>query len=259
MQIKILGCSGGIGGDFRTSSILVDDDILLDAGSGVGDLSMDELLKIDHIFITHSHLDHIAFIPFLIDTVMGIRPNPVTLHATKETLAILRAHIFNWEIWPDFNVIPSPESPFLRYHEMEVGKAVELEGRRFTPVPVSHGIPAVGYHVEGAQHSLIYTGDTSTCDALWTVANQISNLKYLIIETAFSNAELALAKVSKHLCPSLVLDELAKLDLSGFDEVLEVYITHLKPGEEQAIMSEILAHNAGMPIKALQNNQVFML
>ena len=95
MQIKILGCSGGIGGELRTTAMLIDDDILIDAGSGVGDLSMDALLKIDHIFITHSHLDHIAFIPFLLDTVMGIRAEPVTVHASKETLAILRNHIFN--------------------------------------------------------------------------------------------------------------------------------------------------------------------
>ena len=67
MKIKILGCSGGIGGELRTTSMLVDGDILIDAGTGVGDLSIEELLAIDHIFITHSHLDHIAFIPLLLD------------------------------------------------------------------------------------------------------------------------------------------------------------------------------------------------
>ena len=77
MQIKILGCSGGIGGDLHTTSMLVDNDILIDAGTGVGDLTMDELLMINHIFITHSHLDHIAFIPLLLDTMMGMCVEPV--------------------------------------------------------------------------------------------------------------------------------------------------------------------------------------
>jgi Cft2 family RNA processing exonuclease len=98
MQIKILGCSGGIGGDLRTTSMLVDNDILIDAGTGVGDLTMDELLMIDHIFITHSHLDHIVFIPLLLDTVMGIRVGSVTVHATQETLTTLHTHIFNWKV-----------------------------------------------------------------------------------------------------------------------------------------------------------------
>ena len=82
MRVKILGCSGGIGGNLRTTSMLVDEDILIDAGTGVGDLSMEELIKIDHILITHSHLDHIAFIPLLIDTVMGFREEPITVHAS---------------------------------------------------------------------------------------------------------------------------------------------------------------------------------
>jgi len=259
MQIKILGCSGGIGGDLRTTSILVDRDVLIDAGSGVGDLSMDELLAIDHIFITHSHLDHIAFIPLLLDTVLGIRTEPVTLHATHETLTALRTHIFNWAIWPDFNAIPSNSRPFLLYNELKPGETLHIGNRKFTPLPVNHVVPAVGYHVEGAQHSLVYTGDTTVCDALWQAVNKIRNLKYIVIETAFSNSELALAKLSKHLCPMMLKNELAKLDLSRFSEAPEVYITHLKPGEGGIIMQEILTSDIALTVSALKNHQIFQL
>ena len=69
MKIRVLGCSGGIGGSLRTTSFLVDDDVLIDAGTGVGDLSLEQLAKIDHIFVSHSHLDHVTSIPFLVDTV----------------------------------------------------------------------------------------------------------------------------------------------------------------------------------------------
>ncbi|ACT47518.1 3',5'-cyclic-nucleotide phosphodiesterase [Methylotenera mobilis] len=258
-QLKVLGCSGGIGGDYRTTSLLLDHDILIDAGSGVGDLSMDELLKISHIFVTHSHLDHIAFIPLLLDTVMGIRSEPITLYATQETLAILQAHIFNWKIWPDFNAIPNATAPFLRYQEIKLGQPVVLGGRTITALPVHHVVPAVGYHIKGAAHSLVYTGDTTICDALWHAVNNINHLKYLIVETAFSNSELELAVLSKHLCPSMLLQELAKLNAAHLTGALEVYITHLKPGEDAHIMREIAAGNAGLSIKALNRDQVFEL
>src|SRR5947209_8956957 len=91
MKIRVLGCSGGIGGSLRTTSLLVDDDILIDAGTGVGDLTLESLAKIDHIFVSHSHLDHVTSIPFLVDTVCWMRKQPILVYATRETLEILRA------------------------------------------------------------------------------------------------------------------------------------------------------------------------
>lgn len=258
-QLKVLGCSGGIGGECRTTSLLLDQDILIDAGSGVGDLSMDELLKIDHIFVTHSHLDHIAFIPLLLDTVMGIRVAPITLYATKETLAVLKEHIFNWKIWPDFNAIPNSDAPFLRYQELELGQTVTIGERKITALPAHHVVPAVGYHIEGSSHSLVYTGDTTICDALWFQINKLARLKFLIVETAFSNSELALAILSKHLCPSMLLQELSKLSARHLTSELEVYITHLKPGESAQVMHEIAEADIDLPIVALNQHKIFEL
>lgn len=257
MQIRILGCSGGIGGQLRTTSLLVDQDILVDAGTGVGDLSMEELLQIDHIFVTHSHLDHIACIPLLLDTVMGFRTEPITVHASKETLDALRSHIFNWKIWPDFNAIPDASNPFLRYNEIELDETLTLKGRHFTAVPANHVIPAVGYQVDSGENSLVFTGDTTECPALWEKVNQIPNLKYLIIETAFSNAELVLAKLSKHLCPSMLVNELAQLNVDSFNQPIEVFITHLKPGEGEMIMQEIADSLPAFNIRALNHQHMF--
>jgi ribonuclease BN (tRNA processing enzyme) len=259
MQIKILGCSGGIGSELRTTSMLVDSDILIDAGSGVGDLSMDELLLIDHILITHSHLDHIAFIPFLLDTVLGFRNKPIVVHALAETIETLRAHIFNWKVWPDFNVIPDAIQPLLLYNEVKLGETLILNNRKFTPLPANHVLPAVGYHVDGGEASLVFTGDTTVCDELWIAVNQIANLKYLIIETAFSNCELELAKISKHLCPSLLITELGKLDVEKIQQPVEVFITHLKPGEGESIMQEIMDSHLNLSIQALRKNAIFKL
>jgi ribonuclease BN (tRNA processing enzyme) len=253
MQIKILGCSGGIGGALRTTSMLIDDDILIDVGSGVGDLSMDELLTIDHVFITHAHLDHIAFLPLLLDTVFGIRTKPITVYGNQATLAALRTHVFNWVIWPDFHTIPNENTPFLQYQEIQIGEAVIINGRNVTPLPANHAVPAVGYQLDSGAASLVFTGDTSVCEALWQQVNKINNLKYLIIETAFRNDEIALAQLSKHLCPSMLETELAQLKAKE----VQVYITHLKPGECEVIMHEVAQSKLPFKISALQHQQQF--
>jgi len=254
MRLKVLGCSGGIGGSLRTTSMLLDDDVLIDAGTGVGDLALSELKQIDHIFVTHSHLDHIACIPFLVDTVGGMRRSPITIHATPETTASLRAHIFNWKIWPDFAQIPSRDAPYLRYEEIQVGEPVGLSGRRITALPANHVVPAVGFHLDSGERSLVFTGDTTTNDALWEVVNRIDNLQYIIIETAFSNAERQLALDSKHLCPSLLAVELAKLKRPA-----QIFITHLKPGEGALTMEEIEQVAGTYSPRMLHNGQVFEL
>jgi len=253
MRLRVLGCSGGIGGrHMRTTSFLVDGDVLLDAGTGAGDLSLDELSLVDHIFVTHSHLDHVASIAFIADTVGGLRSKPITVHATRETIAILKNHIFNWEIWPDFSQIPTPQAPFMRYEEIELGRTVSLAGRAFTPLPAIHTVPAVGFQLDSGTSSLVFTGDTGPNDALWAIVNRIDNLKYLIIESAFANKERHLAELSKHLCPSMLAEELVK-----FERDAEIYVTHLKPGETELTMQEIEESSGRLQPRKLQNNQVF--
>jgi ribonuclease BN (tRNA processing enzyme) len=254
MKLKILGCSGGIGGGLRTTSMLLDRDILVDAGTGVGDLSIPELTAIDHVFVTHSHMDHVTSIPFLADTVGGMRTKPITVHATRETLAILRDHLFNWKLWPDFSQIPDTKNPVLRYEAIEIGTPVRLGGRAITALPAHHVVPAVGFQLDSGKASLVFTGDTTTNDALWPYVNRIANLRYLIIETALSDRERELAVASKHLCPTLLAGELAKLKGSP-----EIYITHLKPREAELIMEEIASRVAERRPQMLRHGQIFEL
>ena len=252
MRLRVLGCSGGIGGrHLRTTSFLVDSDILIDAGTGVGDLTLAELSQIDHIFVTHSHLDHVASIPFLVDTIGGMRTRPIEVYTQRATIEILKNHLFNWAIWPDFSEIPTPEAPFLRYEELELGGSLELSGRKITALPAKHTVPAVGYHLDSGESSLVFTGDTGPNDALWKIVNRIGNLKYLIIETAFSNKERKLAEMSRHLCPDMLAEELAKLERNA-----EIYITHMKPGEIEPTMLEIEECAGAFRPRMLQNNLV---
>ena len=112
----------------------------------------------------------------------------------------------------------------------------------------------LGYRIDSGRVSLVFTGDTTTNDPLWQEVNKIDNLRYLIIETAFCNREKDLAIASKHLCPSMLAEELAK-----FKRKAEVYITHLKPAEIELTMQEIQACAGARKPRMLENNQVFEL
>ena len=140
----------------------------------------------------------------------------------------------------------------MRYQEIELGQTIEIARRTITSLPANHTVPAVGYHLDSGAGSLVFTGDTGPNDALWKLVNRIQNLRYLIVETAFSNKERQLAEMSKHLCPQTLAEELAKLEGSP-----EVYITHLKPGEIELTMQEVEEYAGELHPRMLQNNQVF--
>jgi len=233
MNITILGCSGGIGGGRHTTSLLVDDDILIDAGSGVTKLSLAQLTVIDHVFITHTHMDHILALPLLLDSVGAMRDRPVTVYAIDGVLEILQQHIFNWRVWPDFTEVP-PERPYLRYVAIDVYQPVQLGARAITALPANHTVPAVGYQLDSGAGSIVFSGDTGPNPALWDWVNHIQNLQALIVETAFPEDEHGIAELSKHLSPQRLIAELTQLKL-----IVPIYITHLKPGREDTIMREI--------------------
>jgi ribonuclease BN (tRNA processing enzyme) len=253
MRIQVLGCSGGIGDGRHTTSFLIDDDVLLDAGSGVTTLSRDALRRIDHVFLTHTHLDHILSLPLLLDSVAGERDRPVLIHAIHEVLDILKAHLFNGRIWPDFSSIPSEESPFMRYAPLQVGETARLGTREFTAIPANHVIPAVGYHLRGPQGSLLFSGDTASHAALWAVAAEIEDLRHLLVECSFGDDQADIALASKHYCSSTLA-----ADLPLLREGPQVWISHLKPGGEVAIMAE-LAVKQPRSLRALTQGDAFSL
>ncbi|WP_373975902.1 3',5'-cyclic-nucleotide phosphodiesterase [Chitinibacter sp. SCUT-21] len=250
-QLRVLGCSGGIGGDNRTTSFLLNHTILIDAGTGVGDLQLAELQEIEHVFLTHVHLDHIACLPLLLDSVVGVRSSPVFVHATAQTIALLRQHIFNWLIWPDFSTIPSADQPSLVFVEHEVGQATVIGEVTITPLPAIHTVPAVGFLMETSQGAIVFSGDSIAGPDFWLAVNQVKNLKALIIETAFADKEHQLADAAKHLCPSTLAEQ-----LRGWQGGAEVLITHLKPADSELTIQEVLALDHDHPIRRLLQGEI---
>ncbi|MGB5345192.1 MAG: 3',5'-cyclic-nucleotide phosphodiesterase [Woeseia sp.] len=240
MQIRILGCSGGIGGGVRTSAMLIDDDILIDAGTGISDLELGELRRIRHVFLTHSHLDHIAGLPMLIDGVYEEALDvPITVYARPETIQALREHIFNWVIWPDFAELPDAASPVLRYQECRPGDTIELAHRAFHAINVVHTVPALGYTVSAGGVAFAVSGDTRTNETLWPVLNSCRDLRALVVEVSFPDEFRELADVSGHYCPVTLASDLGKLRHEP-----EIWLTGMKPGEEDTIFRQV---RAGLP------------
>ena len=256
MKIQVLGCTGGIGPGLRTTALMIDNDVLIDCGSGVGDLTQDEQNGIRHIFLTHGHLDHIAFIPFLVDSAFeALVDNPITIHLQAETLSMLRQHIFNWQIWPDFAKLPDEDNPVIQYNVISPGQQVKLDGRIIEAVPVTHTQPAVGYRVQSPEGgSFAISGDTKSTDKFWIVLNNYSDLDILIMECAYANHEEVLSQIAGHHRPSTLAEDLRKLQHQP-----ELYITHQKPGEEEQIMRELAELVDGRELKLLRRGQVFEL
>lgn len=233
MELRVLGCSGGIGMDLSTTSLLVDNDILIDGGTGISELSLEEMSAIRHIFVTHSHLDHIAGIPMLLDSVFERISEPVVLHAREETLQVLKDHIFNWQVWPDFSCLPSAEQPALRFEVMSPGERIMVANRKIEMIAVNHVVPAAGYRVQNGAGSFAFSGDTTSNDQFWAALNEHDRLDLLIVESAFADEDRELSSKAHHYCPRLLADDLKKLRHSP-----RLFLTHLKPGQEDTIVEQ---------------------
>jgi cAMP phosphodiesterase len=178
---------------------------------------------------------------------------PIRVHALAATIAALRLHVFNGVIWPDFSRLPTPEQPILQFHAVEVGQVLDVGTRRVEVLPAAHTVPAVGYAVLGGRGAWVFTGDTGPNPPLW---QRLASLPVaaLVIETAFGDDESALASISRHLCPTQLQRELAQLATPT-----DVYITHIKPGEADAVMTEIGAQGSRHRISALATGQVLSI
>lgn len=236
MKIKVLGCSGAELPGHITPSFLLDDQIIFDAGSFTGVLEEREQMQIKHIFITHAHLDHIMSIPFLADNIIvSKQQNRVSLYSIPPVLRMIKEHLFNSALWPDFTIIPKPDNAILNLVKLSAGKQIRLNSYTITPYEVNHTVPAVGYLVQDNRGKrLFYTGDTGPSARTW---EKLGNRKIdcLIIDVSFPNSLSAMAMRSGHLTPELLLKEMARMQ----QKPVQICVTHLKPQYFKMIKDEL--------------------
>lgn len=254
MRIQVLGCSGGACADLRTTALLVDDSILVDCGTGVGDLTLEAMAAIRHVFLTHSHLDHVLFVPLLSDAALTLRDGPLTVHALPETVAALKTHVLNNVLWPDYGSLPTPEAPYIRFQPLREGETVALGNGFITALPAHHTVPAVGYRIDSGNGSFVFSGDTGFCEAFWAALNQIDNLQYVMIETTMRDADSAIAERSRHTTPSQLARGLAMLQRPA-----QILITHIEPDKVAAVRAEIVAVAGNFKPHFLLRGEVFEL
>ena len=252
MRVEILGCSGGIGGGRRTMCLLLDDDTLIDAGTGAGELNLDQMIAARTLFLTHAHLDHCCMLPMLADAAANFRDAPLDVYALPETIAALRRNLLNGEIWPDYAALPSPECPYVRFHPIAVGETFEINGKRITALPAHHAVPCVGYCVDSGAASLAYSGDTTLCEEFWQALNRTENLRHLLIETTFLNANTSSAQRSGHMSAELLARGLRMLQ-----RPVQLHIVHMESGREADTLREVMQATGSFHPQALQRGQVF--
>lgn len=234
MKIRVLGAYGAEGLGQRPTSFLVNERILIDAGTVGGALTLPEHAHIQHALISHSHLDHVAGLAFLTETLaFSETRSPLTVTSLEPVINSLRAGVFNNIAWPDFSQIP-PEAPVMKYRTL-VEEAEQRVGDVWvTPVAVNHAVPTTGFIVHDGSTGFLFSGDTGPTEALWKAARGLRGLRAALVECAFPNHMAKLAKVAGHLTPELIRRELDKLPPD-----IPVLIYHVKPQFYDQIAEEL--------------------
>lgn len=254
MRLRILGNMGGACKGAYTMSSLIDYDILLDAGTGAQMLSLAEMGKISDILLTHSHLDHTVMIPLLVDCKIGNDLPGMTLHCLQETADSIRNGLFNSGMWVDMENIIINGAPLIKFNIIKPYETIDIKGRRFTPLPVKHAVPTLGFCLHGGRTNFVFIADMMDAeDDFWQYLNNLENFRDMVIEVSYPNDMEKLAIDSFHLTPTTLATQLGKLPA----KILAHYC-HVKPLYAKTVETEISDTFKGQVVP-LKQEQIFFL
>ncbi len=236
MQVKIIGAQGGVMKGSHATSLLIDESLLIDAGSVASGLDIKDQLAIDHILVSHAHLDHIKDLAFICDNCFGMRENPFEVYCHPQVKKSIKDHLFNDIIWPDFSILPNSNKPTISFNEINEGVILELGDYRVHPVHVKHPGHAMGFIVEKGDCAVLFTQDTGPTDKIWEKAKEFKNLKAIFTEVSFPNELQNVANLSDHHTPQTMAKEILKMPKD-----IPIYLSHLKPTNKEELISEINA------------------
>lgn len=234
MQVKVIGAHGGVTRNYHATSYLIDNELLIDAGSVAAGLDIQDQLNIDNILISHAHLDHIKDLAFICDNCFGLRETPFKVYTHPTVKKAIKDHIFNDTIWPDFSVLPNTEKPTMTFNRLESEKLVQLGDYKVRPVKVNHPGDAMGFIVEKNNKAIVFTQDTGPTDKIWEVASEYNNLVAIFSEVSFPNRLQNIADLSFHHTPGSFGAELSKIPKD-----IPIYLGHLKPNFQEELLQEI--------------------
>lgn len=235
MRVRVLGCHGGESPRHRSTCFLLDGTIAIDAGSLTSALELSAQRRVQHVLISHSHLDHVKDLAGLADNVVGYTKRPIDLWATPHTIDMLRRHYFNNAIWPDFTRIPTQEQPVYRFRELYPDTETQVGAYTVKTIPVHHPVESMGMIVRrGRGPALAFSSDTGPTDRLWDAINADPGVRALLLELSFPNRLQMLADIAGHLTPQTIETELKKLRVP-----LPVYLYHMKPPHLPTIEREV--------------------
>jgi len=254
MKVRVLGAFGSEGLGQRPSAFLVNDRVLVDAGTVSGALTVPEQLDIEHALITHSHLDHVAGLAFLSETLACCgAQRPVTVTSTAAVVDALKTSVFNNVVWPDFARIPNASAPVVKYRTL-VEEAEQRVGDLWvTPVAVTHTVPTVGFVIHDGTRGFVYSGDTGPTRALWTAARGLTGIRAVVLECAFPSRLAGLAEAAHHMTPALIQRELEKLPPE-----VPIWIYHVKPQFFEETADE-LARIGGGRVVMMEQDKTYSL
>jgi ribonuclease BN (tRNA processing enzyme) len=238
MNIRVLGCHGSQLPNYNTTSFLIGQNVLVDAGTITAVLSLEEQLKIDYIFITHAHLDHVRDIMFLADNICyQRRKKPLIIVSTKGIIDAIHRHLFNNVIWPDFSKIPSPQAPVVKFQIIKPGRKQKIGNLQVRAIDLHHVVETVGYIIEEKGKAVIFLGDTGPTEEAWQVARKTAGFKAIFVETSFPDGMKDIANIAGHLTPLTLAAELKKLT----EAKPNIYLYHMKPSYREIIRKEVEA------------------
>lgn len=254
MKIRVLGAFGGEGLGHRPSAFLINDRTLIDGGTVGGALTVPEQLSIEHALVSHSHLDHIAGLVYLTDTLGFCEAGAaVTIASIDPVVSTLRSGVFNNILWPDFARIPHADVPVVKYRTLAEDVEQRVGDLWVTPVQVRHTVPTAGFILHDGSTGLVYSGDTGPTSALWEAARGLQGIRAVILECAFPNRLGPLAEIARHMTPALIRRELDKLPPD-----VPVWIFHVKPQFQEEITEEIERIGSGR-IALLEQDRTYSI
>lgn len=235
MKLDVLGCAGGENIDFRATSFLINDFLLVDAGAVASVLTLTQQSQIRYALISHAHLDHVKDLGFIIDNTFGQRGRALQVVAHDSVIQALKTHYFNWVIWPDFTTLPSVENAELEL--LSVDKGIQVEDLHVELVEVNHPGGAFGFIIEekSSDSCIMITGDTGITESIWQSAAKRQNLQAIFADTAFPNQMQELAHASGHLTPRRLHQQLSEYHLLQHP----VYCYHFKPAFHGQVSEDI--------------------